>query len=518
MLILGLPLGILAQVAVTTGHYNQARTGSNMRERILNPANVRPGSFGFVGNLPVTGCVISQPLYVPNIKSRNVVYVATTANMLYAFDADTLEELVSRHLGTPVPSSEINPEQGYWDFPNCDGLDEQGPVGIVGTPVIDIAGNAIYLVTTNLENEFHRHFLHKLDLRTLEDLRPPKLIEGSYRNKQFDSYFQLQRTALLLAGGRIYVAFSSHTDATPYAGWMFAYDSDLNQVAAMSYSPERSGSGIWQSGAGPAFSEGKIYVTTGNNAEGVVNADDNADSILQIDPLTLHVMARTGFPEEAGDWDFGDLDLGSSRVIPVPGTSFVIAGSKYGDMFVMDRKGMQLLTRFQAVGRVSLGFDWTGIYNGMAVWKDSLFVWPGGGGWNNDPGADFSSDVMRSYRIKPDGSVMLLALGQDDHASAGYQGASLVVSSNGDDPESAIVWAAIPEGDSSWLRRGHLTAYTASSAGVFHTLWSDQEEPASQHNWAKFSQPLVANGRVYLPTFSGTVQVYGLLAKNPPLP
>ena len=316
----------------------------------------------------------------------------------------------------------------------------------------------------------------------------------------------------MLDSGRIYVAFASHTDVVPFAGWMFAYDTNLEQLAVMSYSASRSGAGIWQSGAGPALYQGKIYLTTGNNAEGENGPDDNADSILQIDPLTLEVSGRTSFPEESSNWDFADLDLGSARAIPIPGTSYVVAGSKFGDMFVLDRNGMQMVTRFQAASRSSLDFDWTGIYNGMAVWNNLLFVWPGGGGWNSKADANFSTDVLRSYRIQPEGSVQLQALGQDDHVEAGYQGANLAVSSNGNDPDSAIVWAAIPVGNTSWLRPGRLTAYAASSTGIFRKLWSDQESANSpEHAWAKFSQPLVANGRVYLPTFSGQVLVFGLL-------
>ncbi len=520
-----MPVAMLGQTAVTTGHYDQARTGANQQEAILNPTNVRPDSFGYLGSLAVSGCVIAQPLYVPNVQvegvgPRNLIYVATTNNLIYGFDADTFEVYLSRYLGAPVDSSHINPQIGYYDFPNCDGVDELGPVGVVGTPVIDPAASAMYVVSNQTEFaddvELHKHILYKLDLRNLGDVTPAVHIEGTFQDKQFDSYFQLQRPALLLNDGLLYIAFASHTDATPYAGWMFTYDTNLTQVRVVSYSPVRSGAGIWQSGAGPAFSDGKIYLTTGNNAEGEIEADDNADSILQVDPQTLEVTGRTSFPAETNDWDYADIDLGSSRVVPLPGTHYALAGSKFGDMFVMDRNGMQLVTRFQAAGRLSKDFDWTGIYNGLAVWNDLFFVWPGGGGWNQGTETDFPSDVLRGYRVNADGSVTLIALGQTDGVSAGYQGAGLAVSSNGADADSAIIWAAIPEANTPWLRNGHLSAYAANATGAFQKLWSDTDQPGSpEHHWAKFSQPTVVNGRVYLPTFSGRVQVYGLLPKNP---
>src|SRR5262249_20131853 len=143
------PTVACAQHAVVTAHYDLARTGANTHEPILNPGNVNKATFGWLGGLPVQGCVIAQPLYAPHVDvrgvgRRNVVYVATTANFIYAFDADSFALLNQRNLGTPVPSSEINPQIGYYVFPNCDGVDDVGPIGIVGTPVIE--ANSLYLV------------------------------------------------------------------------------------------------------------------------------------------------------------------------------------------------------------------------------------------------------------------------------------------------------------------------------------------------------------------------------------
>jgi hypothetical protein len=261
-----------------------------------------------------------------------------------------------------------------------------------------------------------------------------------------------------------------------------------------------------------------VYFTTGNNAEGIVGPDDNADSILQIDPNTLAVVSKTSFPAEANDWDYSnDLDLGSARVIVVPGTSYAVAGSKYGDLFVINRADMSLANRFQAAARHSLRFDWTGIYNGFAAWNRVLYVWPGGGGASGDPDVPYQTDMLKAYQLSSDGKVTLAASGQNDGVSLGYQGANLAISANGTDPESAIVWAATPEGNSAWLRAGHLRAYAAAASGVFTKLWSDADngDPEGVHMWAKFSQPLVANGRVYVPTYSGAVMVYGLLTASP---
>jgi hypothetical protein len=517
-----------AQEAVTTGHYDAARSGANTRERTLTPGNVNPLTFGQVGRMPVSGCIVAQPLFVPHVDvpgtgTRNIVYVATTANLLYAFDADDFTLYFARSFGIPAPSSMYEPDEGYYDFPDCDGLDERGPVGIVGTPVIDTASGALFVVANEIhEDGAPHHLLYKLSIRTGEDLAAPVEIAGTFpvngNEVIFDSYYQLQRAALLMANGRIFVAFASHDDETPYAGWIFAYDTDLKLLKAFNYSPRQSGAGIWQSGGGPAFDGKYVYVTTGNNAQGLVGEADFADSILQIDPVTLEVVAKTSFPNEANEWDYSsDIDLGSSRVIPLLGTPFAVAGSKFGDMFVMNRADMSLVSRFQAAERHSSGFDWTGIYNGFAAFGNVLYVWPGGGGagWDDV----FPTDVLKAYRVNPDGTADLIAYGQTDGVGVGYQGAGLAISSNGTDPATAIVWAATPTDNSRWLRPGHLHAYAADANGVFQHLWSDTDSPdAELHIWAKFSQPLIANGRVYLPTYSGAVLVFGLLnpAKEAP--
>ena len=141
-----------------------------------------------------------------------------------------------------------------------------------------------------------------------------------------------------------------------------------------------------------------------------------------------------------------------------------------------------------------------------------IYVWPGGGGASWDD--TFPLDVLKSFRVNDDGSVALVASGQTDGAGVGYQGAGVAISANGTDLATAIVWAATPTGNSRWLRPGHLQAYAANSTGVFRELWSDSNSPGTEdHTWAKFSQPLIANGRVYLPTYSGAVLVYGLLRK-----
>ena len=286
----------------------------------------------------------------------------------------------------------------------------------------------MYFVANTADRAGQHHFLHKIDLTSGKDLRPAVEIGGAYAGVPFQPRYHLQRTALLLLNQRVYISFASHQDETPYNGWMFSYDTDLNQVAVMNYSPKKSGAGIWQSGGGPATDGQSIYFTTGNLAEDVADPADASDSILKVDPDTLAIQAKTSFYPEDVDWDASfDLDLGSSRAIVIPGTNLVASGSKYGDLFVAEQGGMTLNSRTQVAARHSSGYDWTGVYNGLAYWNGTFFVWPGGGGYANGTDAGFPTDTLKAFSLDPSsGAVAPLAGGQSDGWLSGTRGRILL--------------------------------------------------------------------------------------------
>src|SRR5512146_961061 len=81
-----------AQVSVLTNRNDIARTGQNLQETTLSTSNVNVSNFGKLFARTVDGYIYAQPLYMPGLsiggKTRNVVYVATEHNSVYAFDAD----------------------------------------------------------------------------------------------------------------------------------------------------------------------------------------------------------------------------------------------------------------------------------------------------------------------------------------------------------------------------------------------------------------------------------------------
>jgi hypothetical protein len=173
------------QVAVTTHHNDNGRTGQNLSETVLNTSNVNVNTFGKLFSRAVDGQIYAQPLYVPNLsvagRIRNVVYVATQNDSLYAFDADdpaASTPLWKMNFGNFVPSTDI--------APTCADITPQ--VGITSTPVIDTSSNTIYAVAKTKDSSTSPasyHFkLHALDLVTgAEKFGGPVEISGSNRHQ-----------------------------------------------------------------------------------------------------------------------------------------------------------------------------------------------------------------------------------------------------------------------------------------------------------------------------------------------
>src|SRR5439155_5929296 len=172
--------------SVLTQHNDNIRSGANLQESKLNTTNVNVNDFGLLASRDVVGRIYAQPLYVPGVmiagRPRNVVYVATMHNWVYAFDADDLSPgagpLWKRQVDAhPVPSHFYG--QGYVDISN----NNEDPIGILSTPVVDPATNTIYLVAAAydpailagpvaLAQNAFKQLLFALDLST-GDLRAP---------------------------------------------------------------------------------------------------------------------------------------------------------------------------------------------------------------------------------------------------------------------------------------------------------------------------------------------------------
>jgi outer membrane protein assembly factor BamB len=187
--------------------------------------------------MPVDDQVFAQPLVDTSVSigggTHNVVYVATSNNSVYAFDADTGTQYWRVNLGTAFTIQ----DGGY----TCQ--DILNTAGIMSTPVIDTSSSTLYVVAKTYVNGIAAHALHALNLSTgAEQSGSPVQIQAS----GFNSLDENQRPALLLANGNIYFSFAGHCDQGSWKGITFAYDArNLSQAGVFNASPSDNGNGIW---------------------------------------------------------------------------------------------------------------------------------------------------------------------------------------------------------------------------------------------------------------------------------
>ncbi len=541
-----------ADVGVLTQHNDLARTGANLSETALRPANVNAASFGKLFTRAVDGQVYGQPLVVPNLtvggRARNVVIVATQHNSVYAFDADDAN--LSAHLWhtTLEPSAPTNdatfviPFGGYTDI--------RVEVGITSTPVVDMGTLTVYAVNfwkhpTDTANPY-RHSLHALDLRTgLDRTGSPVTIsasvpgtgEGSVGGSvAFDSKYQLQRTGLTLANGMVYLGFGSYNDCHPYHGWLIAYCvTDLTRAFAFNTTPNGSatwqpgqqcaaatpgGAGsIWQSGNGlAADADGRVYAITSNGSYDyhTTGGANIAMSFVKFSPTGAVEDYFTPYNQAA--LTASDAGLGSQGATLLPGTRLAVGGGKSGELYVLDTANLGGYSTTDAQQRTRIVQSFRASPNNTSL-RGSAVVWNGAGGYFLYVWPE--NDQLRAYRFTPDGTgkgaftTTAASVGTVANP-APYSldgGGILSLSANGNAANTGIVWATHARSGRPGPNTvpGILRAFDAGNVAV--ELWNSETNAARDRlgDYAKFNAPTVANGKVYVGTLSNTLVVYGSL-------
>ena len=267
---------------VLTYHNDNARTGQNLNESILNTSNVNVNTFGKLFILAANGKVDAEPLYLANVTigmaTHNVVYVATENDSVYAYDADTGALLwhvsVLGSGGTPSDNR---------------GCRQVTPtIGVTATPVIDrLSGphGTIYLVAISKDSSGNYHQrLHALDVTTgTEEFNGPvnitALTRNGLRRERHDPHLYSRATQgtgrTALAEQRDLPGLVFPLRQQSYNAWIMGYDeSTLVQTHLLNITPNGSEGSVWQSGAGlAADSSGNIYFLTANGtADTTLNA------------------------------------------------------------------------------------------------------------------------------------------------------------------------------------------------------------------------------------------------------
>jgi hypothetical protein len=503
-------------------HNDGARTGANLNETSLNTTNVTVSQFGKKFTRAVDGKIFAQPLYVSVVNmgalgTHNVVYVATEQNSLYAFDADdpnASAPLWQDNFGTPVPAVDTG-----------EANDVSPVIGITGTPVIDVATQTIYCVASTKEGSSYVQRLHALDLATgAEKFGGPVVIAGSVSGTgdgssggtlAFDALRHMNRAALLLLNGYVYIAFGSHGDNPPFHGWLFGYSAGtLQQTAIFNTTPNGWGGAIWQSGQGIAADDaGNLYVETGNGAFDMnVGGRSCGGCFIKLSTPSLTVLDWFA-PYNQATYNSTDYDIGNSGPLLIPGTNLIEGGAKDGNIYVLDRTSLghfQSGSNSQIVATLQVTFG-DPMHSGPVYWNS-----PDHGplvySWHQHDTLKAFNLVNGAFPTALDSSGLTKVFATSTMSASSGGGGALTVSANGNAAGTGIVWASHQISSTSSILR----AFDASN--ISHELWDSQQNQARDDVgvWGKWVPPTVANGKVYLATNSNQLSVYGLLNVPPP--
>jgi hypothetical protein len=514
LFVLALSSGVDAQVRVTTYRNNLARTGENLTETILTPANVNPVQFGRLFSRPVDGQVFAQPLYLPSVAIpgkgvHNVVFVATEHDSVYAFDADSN----AGPNGPPLWQVNLADAKagettaGVADVLNCATITPE--LGITGTPVIDPSTNTLYVVAMTKRDDLIFHRLHALDVTSgAERSGSPVLIAASVPGKgdgfisaatsvTFDAYFYKNRAGLLLLNGVVYAGWTSHCDSRSYHGWIIAYDAtSLRQVAVFNSTPNAYQGSFWMGGAAPAAdADGNIYAISGNGKfDADANGSNFGDTVIKLSFPGLKVVDYfTPFNQQF--LDRADMDLGSSGAVLLPDIAgsmahrhLLVNAGKEGRIYLIDRDRMG---HFNPNGDTQIVQSIAGAigaqFGGPAYFNGSLYF-------------AAAHDRLKAFSV----SAAHIETLPSSQSSQVYDYPGAVPSVSADGSLNGIIW--VIESSSS----GTLHAYDASnvSTELYHSQMNSSRDALG--SFLRFSVPTIANGRVYVGTRDALV-VFGLL-------
>jgi hypothetical protein len=377
---------------------------------------------------------------------------------------------------------------------------------------------------------------------------------------------------LLTAGGdkAVILSFSMNGENPngPGHGFVVAYDvRGLNRdpgftptPSIWSVTPNGGAGGIWMSGSGPAIENNDIYFTTGNGMDPGTTPGNFAECFVKLRYTPGVANVNNGKPQLHVDdyWgafsDFAradkDQDLGSAGVF-ITERGNLVGGGKDGILYNLDKTN---LGKHSWAPHFNLPFVATylpGPPNGLAglptntptdpnwpiinldraentpfgmtyhihgtpvfletATQGFVYVWG-----ENERIKAYSYDFASRRITKFFGEGTQIASG-NLNPPGGMPGGRLTVSSNG--TGNGVIWAVYPtKGDANTqVVHGALVAYDATKATngklkqLFHSDAKVVNNKAVDNlgNFAKFSTPVVANGKVYVGTFSNKVVQYG---------
>ena len=349
----------------------------------------------------------------------------------------------------------------------------------------------------------------------------------------FHANTQLQRPALLLAGGAVYAGFGSHCDHNPYVGYVARVDVSTHKTTLWT---DEAGvinnrAGIWQAGGGlMADGPNRIFFASGNGVspapgKGSSPPGQLAESVVRLGVNSNGSLSARDFfsPKNAPALDAADHDLASGAPVGLPfGTTslpnLLIQAGKTGNVFLLNRDGLG--GREQGANKgddtVAQAGPFGGQFGHVATFGDTPTLTSANNAGSNDYIYYLGkNDNLRALRFHLSSGSPVLSDVANSTFTFAFSSGSPVVTSNGTDPASAIVWVDSSSGSTGTKAR--LDAFDAMPQTVSGSLRMKMIWSAPIGTASKFTIPATDSGRVYIGTRDGHVLAFGSTAPAAPL-
>ena len=465
------------QVNVVQFHNNASRDGVFI-DPAFTPANVTNLHRDLTFDGTISGNVYAQPLYIeggPNGKA--MIIAVTESNNIYALDAANGSVLWKTNVGQAVPLSSLP----------CGNID---PLGITGTPVVDLATRALFFdaMTTPDNGTTKRHLIYSLnvDSGAINPGWPVDVNAAAHSNgTNFTSVTQNQRSALAVVSNRVYVTYGGHAgDCGTYYGWIVGI-SLTNSADVQAWATPARGGGSW--GVGGVASDGlNPFIATGNTFGAGTWMGGEAIIRFQTGPVfsgsTNDYWAATNWM----DLDDADLDIGGcgALLVDVPGATpskLVLSLGKDGNAYLLNRTNLGGVHTPVAQAHVAS----SQIRQAAATYRTSLGTYvvyqanptSCSGGGSHDLGA-FLITAANPPAIVPTWCALQNG------------GASPFVTST-DGTNNVIVWGYGAEGDQ------RLHGFDGDTGAVIYNGGGAGDAMAGTRH---FNTAIVARGRIYVGT------------------
>lgn len=352
-------------------HMNPTRNGLYV-DLLLTRAAAAVTSRDAAFNAPLPGPTYAQPLFVHNGPGgQAAVIVATEQNFVLALDATTGGELWRTSLGDPVPRSSLP----------CGNI---SPLGITGTPYIDVAARRIYVASMYTPNGgvTKQHLIWALSLddgSTIDGWPVDVSAQVSFGDVTFTSAVQNQRGALIVNKGVLYVPYGGHFgDCGNYRGWVVGVPVN-DPSSLLAWASGIRGGGVWAPG-GLATDGNFIFAATGNTFGAV--SWSGGEAVIRFGPGPVFSGETTDFftPSNWRTLDAGDVDVGGAGPVlfDLPSatpSALAVALGKNGVAYLLDRNnlgGIGTGDGFTGEGVASKRVSTGQIINAAAVYTTAL--------------------------------------------------------------------------------------------------------------------------------------------------